>query len=111
MKLPLFIVAAPVLVLQAAEPSKPAPPTKPAATPSPPNLTLPPSLPKLPVPEKKLETAQTEYAPGVYTAVPFTGIVVIPPVNDAKFVYPPMDELSQGRVILPPPTLLIPKKR
>jgi hypothetical protein len=49
-------------------------------------------------------------APGVYKAVPFSGIVVVPPPIDLKFVLPRGDDRSLGRVITPPGTL-VPFKR
>jgi hypothetical protein len=46
-------------------------------------------------------------APGLYAAVPYTGLVVVPPAMDPKFIVPPRRGAT-ARVIVPPPTGLVP---
>ena len=46
-------------------------------------------------------------APGLYAAVPYTALVVVPPPIDPKFAVPPRTAAT-ARVIVPPATDLVP---
>lgn len=66
-----------------------------------------PGLRVAPAPGCKLEL---EVQPGLYKAVPYSAVVVVPAPVDPKFVVPPGGK-ARGRVIEPPAIELVPLRR
>jgi hypothetical protein len=53
---------------------------------------------------------ELEVPPGLYKAVPYSALVVVPAPGDPKFVVSPGGK-ARGRVIEPPPAGLVPLRR
>jgi hypothetical protein len=66
-----------------------------------------PTLRAVPGPGCKVEL---EVQPGLYAAVPYSALVVVPAPVDPKFVVPPVGK-AKGRVIPPPAIELVPLQR
>jgi len=50
-------------------------------------------------------------APGLYAAIPFSAIVVVPAENDSHMIVDPPNRLAQSRIIHGPPVTLVPLHR
>lgn len=83
------------------------PALRPPAEPAAPVATVPPPVP---ISLRRAAGAPLHYAPGLYASYPYTGLVMIPPVIDRRFIIPAPSKLTPN-VDIEPPIWLVPVQR